>query len=71
MAGGQQRMCGSPGLYATFRNGKSFRKIIQILECVGNLHAPADAVADCAAEDIFEFLLYNKYNFLKTGFAAS
>lgn len=26
MAGGQQRMCGSPGLYATFRNGKSFRK---------------------------------------------
>ena len=62
---GEDRMGGSPGLDTSFRNFKSFRKIVQFLKGVSNLHMSGNTVADLFTEDLFVFFLDDKYDLLK------
>ena len=54
----QDCMCGSPGLYAAFRNLKSFRNLRQLLEYI----LYRNMFADCIADALSEILLMLSFN---------
>ena len=64
--GGEYSLTGSPRFCTVCRFFKSFRKVIQRLECIGNFCDFLNSLSDHTAEFFLQILADNKYNLVKS-----